>query len=293
MFRRYWLPAIALGLILSAAQGAPVKNAARPHSDAAQAQTQPVSGAPPVARTAIDHNADRIAKALEAQNAREGSKEEDQRARDNLQAQQKMANAAASTVVVAAIEASLTLIGICLVGWTLYHTKRAADAAHEAVKETRSIGQAQVRAYLSCVGAHYEIFEGNIMFFVPRFKNTGASPASEIVVTGQVCVILDDEPCYSDVHSDSALPIASGEVGDCRMPYGGTEDPIKPHIGKNRDWEVTGTCYWTDVFGERQSIDFSLIGDGDEIDTMFAHIPIRRREMKLVRHDIGFDDCDE
>jgi hypothetical protein len=63
----------------------------------------------------------------------------------------------------------------------------AAKAAQDTVDETRRIGEAQVRAYLSWSGANVGVgvdrssnFVG--FTFVPRVKNTGQSPASLIAL---------------------------------------------------------------------------------------------------------------
>lgn len=71
----------------------------------------------------------RLTKAVEGIAASADSPDERKNAHDNLNAQRQMAEAASNTVIVASVEATITLIGVILVGITLWHTKRAADAA--------------------------------------------------------------------------------------------------------------------------------------------------------------------
>lgn len=135
MLRGHWLPVLAVVGLVLASQGhaSPAQNAHRADTNNAQSQAQPIQATPPSALAAIQSDAERIAKALETENAREGSAKEQQEAENNFKAQRDMATAARRTVLIAASEAFITFVGVLLVGWTLYHTKRAADAAQDVL----------------------------------------------------------------------------------------------------------------------------------------------------------------
>jgi hypothetical protein len=81
---------------------------------------------------------ERLTKAVEAIGASGSGPDEKKDAKDNLDAQRQMAEAARNTVIVASFEAAITFIGVLLVAWTLYHTKRAADAAQRTLNELES-----------------------------------------------------------------------------------------------------------------------------------------------------------
>jgi len=188
MFRSYWLSVIAIGLALTAyAQAAPIKNASGSASRASETQTQSEAPTPAVPWASLQNDAERIAKALEAKNANDSSAEEDQRARDNLEAQQKMADAAHATVVVAILETCITLIGVLLVGWALYHTKRAddeakraADAARDSIAQSETFGRQELRAYVFVTAKTLDLIGETTARVKVVFRNGGATPAYSI-----------------------------------------------------------------------------------------------------------------
>ena len=270
MSRGYWLPAVALGLILTAAQAAPVKNAVRPNGNASQAQGQPVSASPPVSLTAIERNTDRVAKALEAQNTRESSAEENKRARENLEAQQKMANAASATVVVASVEATITLVGVLLVGWTLYHTrraaneaKRAADAANKTVAQSEIFSKQDLRAYLGVEKMRVKSEVGQKIRLRVPIKNWGKTPARRILrfVNFNVIGIPDDETERNDLFKktiSSYVPHKAVGSVDPGSGFNMFVETVVPLSQERRDLLVAGTIgilawgevWYQDVFEE-------------------------------------------
>ena len=138
MLRDCWLPlCAAAGLALAVPVHAQPKGTSDHHqTNAEQSHNQraekPEQAIPPVVQSYIE----RIAGALEAANAHEGSPKKNDYAEDDLQAQKTMADSASRMFWVAVGDTALTLVGIILLGLTLAaawasarHTKRTADAA--------------------------------------------------------------------------------------------------------------------------------------------------------------------
>ena len=108
----------------------------------------------------------------------------------DLCAQWKAADAAADSAYWTFWTFFIALIGLVVGGGTLVaawlaarwakkaadFTETGANAAKGAVEETRRIGEAQVRAYLSIVGAEAKHWDDEFEFRV-LVKNTGQSPA--------------------------------------------------------------------------------------------------------------------
>jgi hypothetical protein len=99
----------------------------------------------------------------------------------------------------------LTSAGVFLIWRTLHHTRRAADAAGKAVTEaenataaanrttdeTRRIGEAQVRAYLSITDATVEILNrNNAPQIKVRLRNSGQSPAKNVQIFVKAALII-------------------------------------------------------------------------------------------------------
>jgi len=160
----------------------------------------------PSALTSLQDAINRIAGALEANNNQRRSVEEADQSRRELAAQESMALWAFWMFVAAAASAVLTLVGLLLIWRTVVYTKAAAASAegavHEArkgtaaaeaaVAETRRIGEAQVRAYLSCYGMRTSVddLDGDLppdfLQFQIFLKNTGLSPALRLRCRGDV-----------------------------------------------------------------------------------------------------------
>jgi hypothetical protein len=111
--------------------------------------------------------------------------EEEERARRDLDAQEGMAFWAKWMFWAATGEAALTFIGVILVGWTLYHTKRAADFAADAVDEGRKATAAAVAANVEAK-RHADLAEESFkrlerpyiyIFGVRKFEGSPKSPA--------------------------------------------------------------------------------------------------------------------
>ena len=102
----------------------------------AKAVSQPVTHA----------DVDRIAKALEAANAKASETvEQKKRADDGLKTQKQTVFLAFAMLIVAALETAVTGAGVVLVVFTLREARRAANAAEESVKEAAKASTAAIR----------------------------------------------------------------------------------------------------------------------------------------------------
>jgi hypothetical protein len=124
--------------------------------------------------------------------------------------------------VAATASVVLTFVGIILIGWTLYHTKRAATAAvdmvdeakattraaDETVKVTRDIGQAQVRAYLHITGIAFGVRSDRKIFVGVKIKNVGQSPAHYTHFVARVQFATKHSP--GEIYTE---PVEIGIVG--------------------------------------------------------------------------------
>jgi hypothetical protein len=161
----------SIGLIV-VAHGQPQQRA-KSNSNAQKPKPEVKQEPRPLIPPVIQDDIARIANALEAANAHPNAATEQQQARDNLKAEQDIARWAKIMLYIAGGEITATLIGVTLVGLTLVAARRAATAAEQAVAETRRIGEAQVRAYVSVDEARIN--------FLTYFQDGEAHPLLEIV----------------------------------------------------------------------------------------------------------------
>jgi hypothetical protein len=170
MSRSYWRLIVAtIGLVL--AGGANAQDVAH-HSghDATtqQAHQSPSRAVPPSIVTPLQDSVGRIARVMESQKAEADTSEEKNRTTRDLKAQEDMAKWAFAMIIVGGFELAITAVGVVLVLLTLW--------------ETRRIGEAQVRAYVSIKSAEIEYWG---TWENPRIKitafNSGQSPARNFV----------------------------------------------------------------------------------------------------------------
>lgn len=103
-----------------------------------------------------------------------------------LYTQQSIAASTFGMLLASAAAVFLTLIGVYLLKETLRQTVAANEAAQEAVRVTREVGEAQVRAYLSVGFLSVKIEQMDLdsihLLFSYSVKNTGLSPANNVAV---------------------------------------------------------------------------------------------------------------
>jgi len=116
----------------------------------------------------------------------------------DLRAQQDMAVWTLGMFWAAAFGVALTLAALMAIISTLYQTKRAADAAHDTVIETRDIGRAQNRPHLGAIGAtFYSSPRGLICKF--KTKNYGPTAAIDVSIKARIIseVNIIDHACHT------------------------------------------------------------------------------------------------
>lgn len=216
---------------------------------------------------------------------------DDQRAEDrekaDLQAQEDMALWAERMFWATVMGVLTTLAGLILIGKTLSYTKVAAKhteamleeakaatqtareatkAARDTIEITRDIGEAQVRAYLSCRAARYEI-KKTLIHLTLTIKNSGQSPAQSVMI--YTAMSIADDP-KNQMGKNSILNLPEGEKVEI-VPAGGEIEisifanfsDFGPEIGKRiygdcEYFAITHMIDWLDVFKRPHHIEIWL-----------------------------------
>lgn len=260
---RSWLYVFALGISLSGSLQA--QQQTQPTQDGAKQQESLSEGrliGIPV----------RIVEGQKATEARESSEREGtQREKDDLVAQQRMADAteamndATQSMKNAAwLSFFAVALGTGLLIWTLLITRQANSAARGAVDVTRTIGEAQVRAYLSIqhISIAVKISNGLAVWSITTHaKNNGQSPAHgvQLVITDTSTGADNGELHVGDIGAGEGLPITytiTTPIKESEL-IGGKGDDLGARISiliKYRDVfikeGVLGPVEYT-VFGDR------------------------------------------
>ncbi|MEE2690585.1 MAG: hypothetical protein VX640_03485 [Pseudomonadota bacterium] len=181
----------------------------------------------------------------------------------------------------------VTLAGVIYVAMTLGATREAVSATNRATDETRKIGEAQARAYLSCPDGIFKVNPANHCDseIAINIRNSGNSPARELSM--KVKVVADYSADGMAIGLISIrLPkllihdIASHETHSPRAIISGLDQLSADCLLKGEaDIGVFGAINFTDVFGVEESHRFALVGrrENNEIDSDgFAIIPLVR-----------------
>ena len=215
----------------------------------------------------------------------------DQVTNEDLRAQQDMAFWAAALFI---SSTTLTAIGIWLLYMTLSATQqtlieagKTTDAANRTIEETRRIGEAQVRAYLSCTGASF-IISGQMCKLGIDIQNFGQSPAREATVFGAVIAPnvnsknSDDIFLRSNTNSFELFEIAATMMGNGTLlfplPFGA--DVCRSLVAGDLILAAECQVNWMDVFDRWQTIDFYLTEGESEIISHTDHPSLRKGTMK-------------
>jgi hypothetical protein len=181
------------------------------------------------------------------------SEREQQRAEQDLDAQQQMAEWARWMLIATVVMASITGFGVVFVWQTLEATRTMAD-------DTREIGKAQVKAYVYVTDLDIFAHEDIIRL---KIKNFGNSPAS---------VQFVDVKCHT-FDSRTGNPGMGGittSKEDFRIEPQGTKDAILTlsrgvgrfllEIAREGSGSVTieGSVQYTDVFKDREVSGFTF-----------------------------------
>ena len=191
----------------------------------------------------------------------------EQKADADLRAQQDMALWAFWVVLMSGGTMLVTAVGIFYVRETLEATRLAVKSADEAVAETRRIGEAQVRAYLSYDIDVTSIRSDEPWEIVVVLENVGQSPARNVRV-GAAGALLDIEsikrPCADmvsfvdgaklnpvtiSVGKQETFPITAEPINDIPLGDEGMDAKFVP--------VVYGIAFFEDVFGKPHKVRFA------------------------------------
>jgi hypothetical protein len=141
----------------------------------------------------------------------------------------------------------------------------AIAVAIDANQITRKIGEAQIRAYLTCIGGTYKIDNFTVTCW-PTIANNGQSPATNVRMAGILVVPLDTRKVGEPIPDINFLRTEKWEAGAPMIPSQGQESSLlifmHTQIGKTRfealrlwntQFHVECRIYWEDVFGKQQS----------------------------------------
>ena len=193
------------------------------------------------------------------------------------------------TVVIA----GLTGVALCYIkktadfaSDTLTQAEKTTEAAKATVDETRRIGEAQTRAYLSCVGASCWV-RGRHLIVEFKVKNFGQSPAINVTSTLNFEYSAFDDPKFPEkVETKKSLNVVSGEYlipSGVEVPirYLFTKDAIsssnpnsiKEIADEHRLHFFSAHLSWLDVFEKKDTLDFNVFNDSDLINLRIKHKP--------------------
>jgi hypothetical protein len=188
-----------------------------------------------------------------------------------------MAKWALLMFIATVVGVGVTTVGVIYVKRTLDQNRAAveaaivsAEAAQDSVDVVQRIGEAQVRAYLSCTGGKYEV-HGTSFHLRPYLTNNGQSPANNIRIVAKISsTVLDG---WQEHNIPKLRNIKSGEgIGHCQaIPGGGRSEgfvlwlwgdlgeELFEIVGKNDShFSIIGRITWTDVFDRDQTFTFIL-----------------------------------
>lgn len=251
MFRRYWVAVFALGLTFSApALSQPSDQQARPYeaqdesaAPADKGGINPASQTFPYITQEMDEGS--------GSDTNQGDTKHERR--DTPWSGEWLLlgdNPAQATMAWASIIAGLAAFVAAVLLWL-------------TLRETRLIGQAQARAYVSCTGGEYAIFKSGGIDIRFDLKNNGQSPAKNCTVSVRALLpeIIRDEngeripatPIYSEWAKSKPVNVymARDESPYCAIRSVPDEQSGRLHDGTDL-LRCEAIIEWTDVFRKTQ-----------------------------------------
>jgi hypothetical protein len=208
MSRSYWLPAIAIGLVLSnAANAEGVSRDTRRDAARNQSGPIPIENIFPTSDFPGVNELQRIAHALEAQVADSQSPEEQDRAERGVEAAERLADWTPGILAVAFLEIVITGFGVFLLAGTLGHTRRTADAAEKTLAETTKNARLELRAYLSVEPAGINRLYGETAEALGHVMvtNVGKLPAKNVQVVVRLLASQDRNFAAEELSDDLTI----------------------------------------------------------------------------------------
>ncbi len=201
MFKRYWIIVIAFGLVLICALvwgifATGQKLGETKAKNSYHTSRYSAHAADHIKRSCLDGQASNLPECV-AEIIR--STKEDQRAQDDLEAQTKMALWAFWMLIATVVMAVITGLGVIFVWRTLL-------ATHDMARDTREIGEAQVRAWVSLTPTSLKLERGETHFgdkgvyfnVIATAKNHGHSPALSVFFHAEVL-------CFGDGRNEHTI----------------------------------------------------------------------------------------
>lgn len=196
---------------------------------------------------------------------------EHERAQRDLVAQQRMQLWALWLLGVSGFGTAIAGYGLVLLRRTWFEAKAATNAAQDAVAVTRDLGQRQVRAYVSILGANvFDCGIGKQPKIVITIKNTGQSPAKNLKIRS-VFAHGTDASLRPKLKLDSRAPPVALELGaGLELNHGGeitsimTEPWLRKIASGKEQFLAAGFITYKTVFGETRRVTFRFhSGSGD------------------------------
>jgi len=209
-----------------------------------------------------------------------------------------MAKWAFEVAMAAIASAIFTLGGLILIGKTLKVGSKTLEATQKMAADTQQIGEAQVRAYLSCVDATFELSKDGVSVEI-KILNSGQSPAIGIACFGNITAEfvggMPDHPrlfTWADSeHADTSYnSIPAGGIGSDFLVFysdfhfegsdkADTDHKISVFDDANQI-SIDAKISWDDVFGRKHNFTVYLVG-GVDVGPYYPEIGKRLKSGKM------------
>lgn len=173
----------------------------------------------------------------------------------DLDAQESVANSTRWLLILSLAQTVLGAFGAYLVWRTLRYNRIATEAALDAVRVSRDIGEKQTRAYLGIREVSFSLdAEHEFPRLGIKLQNTGQSPARDVEVTVKMnCtyhggLILDQWSCpgFADIGSGEKSDDDPVGLGDLKLP----RDLLGENFEKLVNVRLDLVAFATDVFDQ-------------------------------------------
>ena len=263
MSRSYWLPVFAVvgWLIAGFALAEETKpDQAKSQGSADSEQQKPV---PPNVNVRI------LEEPEQSESDKRRQKETEQREKEDLAAQQAMADGTKWLVWVSIAQVALAFLGTIAILCSLALSRKAIETAIEANAISQKIGGLQVRAYMTIEGFEVVAAPSGTPQYSVRIKNTGQSPSYSVSV--QAVASIDANPPASC--NESTYDILG--KSQTSVWGAGTSLPVKVGFDKSFTTEtqsslinrekavvISGMITFRDIFGTCRWVKFASYASG-------------------------------
>jgi len=146
-----------------------------------------------------------------------------------------------------------TFVGLIFIMKTYKQADNTAKAAWKTVDETKRIGEAQTRAYISLVDGEFFPRANDILCRV-KLNNTGNSPARNILFYPVHAFFPSEEIIFvRNKGIEGCVDIAGGREGYLDVFIENISNEILDHVESGRGGLIVlGNLRYIDIFGDRQ-----------------------------------------